>query len=313
MLTRQTNLYETLEISPDASPHEVREAYLRMKAAYNRDSVALYTLIGSDEREDIIKSIEEAYQTLSNPDRRKQYDRCHESVTFGSSDVTPNRGNAIASIDRTPPMETKAPTDQMLIPPSTDFSSSAPSTPNATADIGWGYASDHESQAKPAATASATPTSHISSGFNLSSGNAPTLASPQSIRPVSDTGGAPALGLAPVAGDGLRANHSVNGGNYSIELQEEIQNQTDWSGEFIRKLRNARQISIEEIANITKISRTNLHAIENEEFKKLPAAVFARGFVMQLARLLKLAPETQNVMISSYMNRYYAQRPDQKR
>jgi len=322
MLTRQTNLYETLEISPDASPHEVREAYLRMKAAYNRDSVALYTLIGADEREDIIKSIEDAYQTLSNPDRRKLYDRCHESVTTSvgfPGDATPiSAPTSIASIDRTPPMETKGSTEQMLIPPSTDFVSPDSKPPGS--DIGWSYASDHESNAKPAATANQAPTAQISSGFNLSAATAPTLASPNSVKPVSDSGNVPALGLA-ASSDSARPVSSTVGtvgaaggsGAYPLELQEEIQNQTEWSGEFIRKLRNARQISIEEIANITKISRTNLNAIESEDFKKLPAAVFARGFVMQIARLLKLNPETQNAMISSYMTRYFAQRPDQKR
>ena len=38
-------LYEVLDLTPDASAQEVREAYLRTKAAYGKDSVALYSLI----------------------------------------------------------------------------------------------------------------------------------------------------------------------------------------------------------------------------------------------------------------------------
>src|SRR3954447_17732418 len=73
----QISLYDILEIGPDATPQEIREAYLRSKAAYNKDSIALYTLITPDEREATLHQIEEAYDTLSNADRRKEYDRSH--------------------------------------------------------------------------------------------------------------------------------------------------------------------------------------------------------------------------------------------
>jgi curved DNA-binding protein CbpA len=294
MLIRQTNHYEILEISPDASPHEVREAYLRLKAAYNRDSVALYTLIPAEDREDILKSVESAYQTLSDLERRKQYDRCHESMTLSTAPVAEPPHPQVTSIDRVPPMESHGSSDDLLNPPSTDFMQSPQISQDST---NWGFAADHESVAKVS-----------SSGFNV--GNAPVIPvlNPQ-INPTGSHQNALHLRLSSDQSSTQPSGNSLGKLPYSLEVQEEIQNQVEWSGAFLKKLRELRNITIEEIADLTKISKTNLNAIEAEDFKKLPAAVFTRGFVLQYGRLLKLPAEP---LLGAYMNRFYAQRPDQK-
>src|SRR4051812_24037021 len=69
--------YDILDLRPDASPQEVREAYLRTKSTYNKDSVALYTLVSTEEREEMLRRIEEAYEILSNAEKRRDYDRNH--------------------------------------------------------------------------------------------------------------------------------------------------------------------------------------------------------------------------------------------
>ncbi|HEY5961315.1 MAG TPA: helix-turn-helix transcriptional regulator, partial [Polyangiaceae bacterium] len=47
-------------------------------------------------------------------------------------------------------------------------------------------------------------------------------------------------------------------------------------------------IEIEEIANRTKISVAYLKAIEGDDFAALPALVYTRGFLQQVAKLLGL-------------------------
>lgn len=64
--------------------------------------------------------------------------------------------------------------------------------------------------------------------------------------------------------------------------------ETDWTGPLLRALREEAGIPIEEMVAQTRISKTYLRAIEDEEFGKLPAVVFTRGFVTQIARILKL-------------------------
>lgn len=62
-------------------------------------------------------------------------------------------------------------------------------------------------------------------------------------------------------------------------------------GETLRRERELRNVSLEEISASTKISRRFLSAIESEEFDKLPGGVFNRGFVRAFAQYLGLDEE----------------------
>lgn len=42
---------------------------------------------------------------------------------------------------------------------------------------------------------------------------------------------------------------------------------------------------------MTRISKTHIGALENEDLSKLPADVYVRGYVYQYAKVLKLNPE----------------------
>src|ERR1035437_9317277 len=83
----EATFYDVLDLGPDATPQEVRGAYLRAKAAYNRDSIALYSLINQDETSSLVEQIEQAYQILSHPERRREYDRLHGILNFNQEVV----------------------------------------------------------------------------------------------------------------------------------------------------------------------------------------------------------------------------------
>jgi flagellar biosynthesis protein FlhG len=74
------------------------------------------------------------------------------------------------------------------------------------------------------------------------------------------------------------------------ELAREINAETEFTGTLLRKVREAHGIELAEIAKQTKISSVHLQAIETEQFSLLPALVYTRGFVQQLAKFLKLDP-----------------------
>ena len=74
------------------------------------------------------------------------------------------------------------------------------------------------------------------------------------------------------------------------ELAREINGETEFTGTLLRKVRESQGIELIEIAKLTKISSTHLQAIEAEKFADLPALVYTRGFVQQLAKFLKLDP-----------------------
>jgi cytoskeletal protein RodZ len=62
-------------------------------------------------------------------------------------------------------------------------------------------------------------------------------------------------------------------------------------GEYLRREREMRGVSLEEISTATKISIRFLKAIENEELSKLPGGIFTRSFVRTYARYLGLDEE----------------------
>ncbi|HVR43505.1 MAG TPA: helix-turn-helix domain-containing protein [Thermoanaerobaculia bacterium] len=70
-------------------------------------------------------------------------------------------------------------------------------------------------------------------------------------------------------------------------------------GDELRKEREIRGVSLKEIAEATKVSRRFLAAIEKDDYKKLPAPVFARGFVREYARYLGLDAEE---MVTRYIH-----------
>src|ERR1700686_5485307 len=59
-------------------------------------------------------------------------------------------------------------------------------------------------------------------------------------------------------------------------------------GEHLRREREMRGVSLDEICVATRISTRFLEALENEEWEHLPGGVFNRGFVRAAARYLGL-------------------------
>lgn len=62
-------------------------------------------------------------------------------------------------------------------------------------------------------------------------------------------------------------------------------------GEKLRRERELRGVSLDEVSSTTRISIRYLLALENEEWKQLPGGVFNRGFVRTVARYLGLNEE----------------------
>ncbi|MBP3256165.1 MAG: J domain-containing protein [Clostridia bacterium] len=67
----EKNFYEWLEIDRKASDYVIEKTYKLLAKKYHPD---LQDNNNKKENEEIMKHINEAYETLSNPDKRKQYD-----------------------------------------------------------------------------------------------------------------------------------------------------------------------------------------------------------------------------------------------
>ncbi|MBT7608185.1 MAG: DnaJ domain-containing protein [Bacteriovoracaceae bacterium] len=75
------------------------------------------------------------------------------------------------------------------------------------------------------------------------------------------------------------------------EFEKKIEQTTKFTGELLRKIREYKQVDIPRLSDMTKVSKTYIRHIEDENVDKLPAFVYARGFVYQYAKCLKLNPE----------------------
>jgi cytoskeleton protein RodZ len=62
-------------------------------------------------------------------------------------------------------------------------------------------------------------------------------------------------------------------------------------GERLKRERELREVTLEEITQATRIGSRFLEALENEEWEKLPGGVFNRGFVRSIAHYLGLDEE----------------------
>jgi hypothetical protein len=256
-------LYDVLNIAPDATPSEIREAYMKTKATFQRDSAALYSLMDNDEGAEVLTKIEKAYEVLSSPEKRRAYDR-----NFGELSAQ------VISIDRKPPMEVTG--DDLLISPPTDFAVS------------------------PALDA--IPSAQGSVEAELRS---PPL--PEPVRMMPPPNPTPAAAAPPPVTPPPAAKTATT---LEYEIETAIRGETEWSGAFLKRIREARRLTIEDMALSTRITKAYLLAIENENFAKLPAPVYIRGFVMQIARILKLPQQPAAV---AYLSRFQKACPDKFR
>ena len=68
-------------------------------------------------------------------------------------------------------------------------------------------------------------------------------------------------------------------------------------GEHLKREREMRGVTLEEVAAATRISTRFLEAIENQQWDRLPGGAFNRGFIRSIARFLGLDEES---MVAEY-------------
>ncbi|MCG6923515.1 MAG: helix-turn-helix domain-containing protein [Acidobacteria bacterium] len=172
------HLYGVLGLEPGASREQVERAYRFSLELYGEDTLATYSLLDPTELEDMRSRIREAYQLLSDPERRQAYDQGHGF----------------------------APPEIPVVP--------FPETPEAGAE--------------------------------------------------------------------------------DVELPEVL------TGPDLKRIREARGVSLRHMANVTKIGTRFLEYIEDDRFGFLPAPVYLRGFLHEYARMVSLDPRR---VAEAYMKR----------
>jgi len=274
LLDEEQNYYELLEIRKDATPAEIRSAYMRARASWKKDNVAFYSIFSEEDTEKLLRRIEEAYQTLSHPERRRDYDRSHGLSTsapvvssdphdlsqlFGLGKAKSQKNHSPSSSLSAPPMDEQTSEADLLIPPSTDFSPTPMLASHATkVEVG--------AHSEPVATREQAGAKRSPVFDSIAKNQFISAASPA----------------------GLIANETQDN---STQLPPPPPADHEWRGQTLRRARESQGVTLEELAAYTKIGKNYITAIEEEHLDKLPAPVFLRGFLMTIARRLKLPQE----------------------
>lgn len=194
------NYYEILEVSENATQHDITVAYEKAKRTYSSQNASLSAIFSSEEAHMLRSMIDEAFHVLGNQTYRNIYEKRRQSKRFSESDLTIEAIKS-ASLELFPDLQRK---------------------------------------------------------YNEK----------EAAYPVDDA------------------------------FEKEISQKYDWSGEDLRKVREYKKISIETMHETTKINPWYLAAVEKMDAVNLPAAVFVRGYVIQMARMLGLNDLT---VAESYM------------
>lgn len=84
-------------------------------------------------------------------------------------------------------------------------------------------------------------------------------------------------------------------------FEAEIAAKKEWSGDDLKKVREYRKLSFDELTDITKVNPWYIAAIEKMDPSALPVEVFVRGYVIQVAKALGLK---EKVVADSYIRQF---------
>jgi len=278
--------YEMLSVTPMADREEIRSGYHRQLGLLVR-KLRKARDIGADtaaleaRRDDL----QEAYEILSDPGRRRVYDGF--LALEGAEDQ---------------------PTDL---------------------DSFWVRVRD--SVADPAAAAAVELVRALTSlpvGDSLDA--APQTARPVEIRPAAAPAPAPVveppppaidLTAAPLPGPAASAHipdfsSAMDMGEPSVPASPEdpvldvarLAETYGYDGRYLQAVRQLRGITLDEVAGETKIALRYLEAIEINDYARLPAAVFVRGYLREIADVLEV--DDPDALVAGYMSRYAQYRGD---
>jgi curved DNA-binding protein CbpA len=265
-LSEQT-LYEILEVPSDAAPAEIEAAYERARSLYAPGSLATYALMSAEEAALLERRIEEARSTLLDPGARSRYDE----ALAREPEPRPQQGQngAAGALTPVPP----------VIPAAHQAAPLAPADPDGEPDDEDGGEDGGEADSPP------PPAPGVLLGAAARSAGAPADAASRSP---------------------IRLEREVGGPAASGTQEPPRSDVAEWTGDALRAAREARGITVQQIADRTKVTRHHIENIEAERFGALPAPVYLRGILLSFARELRL--DGQKVA-RSYLERAGASAP----
>jgi helix-turn-helix protein len=245
-------LYEILEVREDAAAAEIQAACERARDIYGPGSLATYTLMTPDEADMLAKRIDEARATLLDPEARARYD-----------DALRRSGEAVAAAGGA----NGAGAPFGSLPPVIPAAQPPPAAPPQAGE-----------------PAEARPAILLAAALEVPEDEEPPEAGeePPAARPIQlerEVAAPPQAQPAPPPAAAVPP---------PLPAPMPLVPDGAWTGDALRQAREARGLTVQQIAERTKVTRHHIENIEGERFGALPAPVYLRGILLSLARELRL-------------------------
>lgn len=297
--------YRILDIPDTADKSEIEMAYKSLKEMLVKNPISLYSILSADERNSLLNDIEEAYQTLTVPERRTIYDlqikglptrsTIEESTntsrqlsfefardTFTLLDYTRLKQDlyeeALNKIQRDHLLKSKG----LSITIVEEEMDSSPDKQEETTSTPLGETPYQNDRSIEYITDNPTYGEIQPHPIKQSEKETPQVEEDTSVLQIEAS---------------ANLKQPAEEATTSTELKKECQNiiavdeNSEFSGHLLRQIRESMGITIKDIAQTTKISVNNIHNIEEENYSKLPPLVYIKGYLSQIAKCLNLRPD----------------------
>lgn len=121
-------------------------------------------------------------------------------------------------------------------------------------------------------------------GLRIRPAPQPPPAEPVFVEPVPPPPAPPAASAAPERPPELPTRPREG------KLKLDIPADAEFNGELLRRVRESYGLSLQQVAERTRITRIHLENVEADRYDRLPATVYLRGILVNLARELRLDP-----------------------
>jgi hypothetical protein len=301
--------YQLLNADPTATTDEIRAAYAQVVSVLERRHQAIIEQGGDPATIELARSqADEAWSILGDPARRRRYDAMRalgeDGWTTDPALLWERASGALihpaaaAAID-----VLHATTDLRIgqLPPAPGAVTSGPRRPVEHERTITATTVPRIQPAPPPVVAVPTPPPPIpptAPQITPTSGVAdPTFINAEDTTPLE------LPDLRVVAGAHTAGEVLVMRNTPTIAPQD-LQRLVDshgYSGRLLRAVRELRGMSLQDMADTTRISVRYLEGVENEAADVLPSSTFVRGYVREMARLLEL---DDRAMVAGYMQRF---------
>ncbi len=318
--------YDVLEVAHDATAAEVKRAYDRAIALVEGRNIGGYLMLDPVAAESARADVETAYQVLGDPERRAAYDdklreqgRAPAARTADAGTERPEQEPAKAastssgaSADARAPLDDQESREAREILAVADWTASSPPSaePRRTVSSpGLKFLAPVAAESDPFAAKPTTPAIRFEDPKTedrppVPEPSAPERAEAHSAPVMNDAHNAVTVPSMQAQRDAPRPvsmeasameasatqppDAAMPGPSGAAPASTGGLPEGDIDGAAVRALREARGLTLEQLADATKIRKPYLKAIEEQDLQNLPARVYLRGFLTQIGRVLRV-------------------------